>query len=215
MLKPNYIVTLVLLMLVLSQPVQAFELGHSIATQGNGKGATACIACHGMNGEGMAASGFPMLAGLNQQYLEKQLKDIAAGRRNAAVMLPQAKALSDKEIKAVTAYFSAMPKPANKTAAKQDAALLQEGKQLAESGNWNKNIPACFACHGDKASGVGTHFPSLAGQNANYIRQQIQAWKSGQRHNDPNQLMKGIAERLSEQETNAVSAYLASLTNGQ
>lgn len=214
MLKLTYIVTAISLSLSMSQSAHAMDLGKQIVSQGNGKGATACLACHGMDGAGQAAAGFPMLAGLNKAYLQKQIKDMVKGSRNAPVMSPIAKALTDEEIKAVATYYSNLPPPAAK-AAGNDAALMEQGKQLAESGNWSKNIPACYACHGDAAAGVGTHFPTLAGQNANYIGQQIQAWKSGQRLNDPNQLMKGIAERLSVQEIKAVSAYLSSLANGQ
>lgn len=54
-------------------------------------------------------------------------------------------------------------------------------------------------------------FPSLAGQHAGYTVAQLQAWKTGARTNDPLQLMKTVAEKLSEEEMRAVAAYLATL----
>jgi len=40
-----------------------------------------CMTCHGADGKGMAASGFPRLAGLPEAYIAKQLADFKAGRR--------------------------------------------------------------------------------------------------------------------------------------
>jgi thiosulfate dehydrogenase len=59
--------------------------------------------------------------------------------------------------------------------------------------------------------GVGSAFPALAGQHAGYLKTQLNAWRSGTRNNDPNQLMKGIAERLSEQQISAITEYYAAL----
>lgn len=212
MLKLIKISGFIYLTCLLNAVTQAAGLGQEIATQGNAKGATACQVCHAADGGGQAAAGFPRLAGLNSAYLKKQLKDMAKGSRNTPVMTPIAKALTDKDIEAVASYYSQLPAPKVKVAT-TNPALLKKGKELVENGNWSKDIPACFACHGDGATGVGEHFPALAGQHASYIGQQINAWKSGLRQNDPNQLMKGIAERLSGDEIQAVSAYLASLAN--
>lgn len=201
---------LILGLLMLVSPVlSADEQGHMIATQGNGSGAAPCIACHGINGEGQAQAAFPALAGLDADYLIKQLNDFANSDRSNPVMAPNAIALSEEERKAVADYYASLP--AVSESAKPGEEQWKRGKMLAENGNWDKDIPACFVCHGDNASGIPPHFPALAGQHASYIAGQIQAWKDGQRKNDPNQLMQGVAERMSSDEIKAVSAYLASL----
>lgn len=205
--------TIVLTMFMTFTPVaMADNLGQTIAAQGNNKGAMACITCHGVDGSGQAQAGFPRLAGLNPVYMEKQLHDFADAKRNNPVMAPIAKALSTDEKKAVAAYFAnmAMLSPAGKPA--NDDTLIKAGKQLAENGNWSKDIPACFTCHGAGAGGIGEHFPALAGQHAMYIEQQLYAWRKGQRNNDPNQLMKGVALHLNDAEIKSVSTYLASLS---
>ncbi|SEH68089.1 Cytochrome c553 [Stutzerimonas xanthomarina] len=56
--------------------------------------AMACITCHGAEGEGMAAAGFPRLAGLPAGYMRKQLGDFASGARANPTMQPIAAALS-------------------------------------------------------------------------------------------------------------------------
>jgi len=184
-------------------------LGQRIATQGNDKGASACISCHGANGEGLAAASFPMLAGQGQAYLQKQLADYRAGRRGNPIMQPIASALSDDEAAAVTGYFAAMPapQPAPSTLTPGQA---KPAEKLAVSGDWGRNIPACFACHGPGGRGVAPNFPAIAGQHASYVEAQLNAWKAGTRKNDQDQLMKGVAARMTATEVQAVAAWLAS-----
>jgi cytochrome c553 len=212
MLKPRHLILAFAALFAVSNVATAEGPGHKIVTQGNGKGATACVACHGANGEGQAQAGYPKLAGLNQAYLAKQLHDFSSNSRKNPIMDKIAKALTKKEIKAVTAYYAAQTPPSKQDKATADSGIMEVGKDLAMNGNWPNDVPSCFACHGISAQGVGSTFPTLAGQHAKYIENQLQAWKSGQRHNDPNGLMEGIAKRLDHDQVMAVSAYLASLS---
>ena len=41
----------------------------------------------------------------------------------------------------------------------------------------------CAMCHGDNGESTSEVFPRLAGQNAEYISQQLKAFKSGARKN--------------------------------
>ena len=185
--------------------------GKAIVLQGNSKGATPCVVCHGEQGAGNAAALLPRLAGLDAGYLAKQLRDFQRGTRKDAVMQPIAKALSQAEIADVTAYFAAQSPPVSVAAA--DPALLARGARLATSGFWDKDVPACISCHGPAGRGVGANFPALAGQHPSYIAQQLNAWRTGTRDNDPQGLMKGIAQRLPAGDIAAVSVYFSSLTS--
>lgn len=182
----------------------------ALVLQGNGQGATACVDCHGTDGAGNAAAGFPRLAGLDAGYLKKQLLDFQTGTRKNPVMEPIAKALSPLETGAVATYYSAQTTAAEAVAA-ADPGLIDRGARIALSGLWEKTIPACTSCHGPGGRGVGGHFPALAGQHADYIARQLAAWRDGSRSNDPQALMKGIAERLPEQDIAAVAVYFARL----
>lgn len=63
----------------------------------------------------------------------------------------------------------------------------------------------CSACHGiDGNSTLNPEWPNLAGQHANYMVAQLQAFKSGARKN-PN--MNGMAASLSEQDMVDIAAY--------
>jgi len=180
----------------------------TIVKQGNGKGAAPCMACHGVEGGGMAATGYPRLAGLDAAYLQRQLDDFANGMRANPVMQPNASALSEDERTALANYYSAMPPPARlakPVAAKPDA----EGERLATRGDWSRDLPGCVQCHAPGGVGVGANFPPLAGQPAAYIEAQLRAWQQGTRHNDPLALMQHVAKQLTPQEIQAVAGWFA------
>jgi len=184
--------------------------GQTIATQGNGAGALACSMCHGPDGKGNDAAGFPNIAGLNAQYMSKQLHDYAKGTRKNPIMQPFASALSDEDIQTVTTYYQNLGSQTT-AVTHQTADPDNQGEWLAMRGDWDNVIPACNQCHGPNGMGVGKSFPALAGQHSSYLKAQLNAWRRGTRDNDPNQLMKVIAERLSDKQISVIADYYAKL----
>ncbi len=74
-------------LLILAWPTAHAVDGQKIFTQGGqNPAAMACLGCHGPDGKGIAAAGFPRLAGLSAGYLSKQLADFRNGSRKQAVM---------------------------------------------------------------------------------------------------------------------------------
>lgn len=79
------------------------------------RGITACAACHYPNGKGRPQNA--NIAGLNADYLARQLRDMKMGLRksseprkvNAGQMVGFAKAMTAAEIAQTTAYFGALP----------------------------------------------------------------------------------------------------------
>ncbi|WP_175690852.1 c-type cytochrome [Burkholderia anthina] len=184
-------------------------LGKTLATQGSTTGVAACIGCHGAQGEGNAAAGFPRLAGTNAAYLSAQLAAFADGSRQNSVMQPLAKLLSAHERDAVSAYFASLPAPAAIAAGTASIGPANTGAWLATRGRWSDGLPACAQCHGAGGLGVGTAFPPLVGQPAAYIAGQLNAWKHGTRAPGPMALMPMIAGKLSDADIDAVAAYYA------
>ncbi|QYX49269.1 cytochrome c4 [Pseudomonas tussilaginis] len=183
--------------------------GQKIFTQGGqNPAAMACLSCHGADAKGIAAAGFPRLAGLPAAYLSKQLHDFRSGSRKHPIMEPLAKALSDDEIQAVTTTLAAMPSDAVADTRRQQMAA-DATQKLALYGDWNRKIPGCVQCHGPGGAGVGEHFPPLAHQPATYLVAQLNAWRDGSRSNDPNQLMVGVAKAMTDEEVKAVVEYFA------
>lgn len=185
------------------------DTGKQLSLQGDGSGAP-CLACHGQNGEGNAAGSFPYIAGMNEGYLLRQLTAYQTGARDNAVMAMNVDNFTAQQLKDLAAYYASLDKP-RQTASGSDPALLEQGKHLVNVGDWEAYIPPCSTCHGPNNQGVNEHFPGIAGQHASYIKQQINAWKSGDRTTDKVQLMEAVAKRLTDKQIDAVSAYLASI----
>jgi cytochrome c553 len=183
----------------------------TLAAKGSGS-VQPCAQCHGAKGEGQAGSGFPRLAGQAQGYLAKQLDDFRSGRRANPVMQPIAKALDAPSIQALSKYYSGLMAPfAAGTGKAPTTGDTAAAARLAHKGAWDRNVPACFACHGDNGTGIPPNFPMIAGQRHDYTAKQIRDWKSGARANDPQGLMKAVSDRLSDAEIDGVAAYLEQL----
>lgn len=181
--------------------------GEKIALQGDGVGAP-CIACHGPDGAGGDEAGFPRLPGLPAEYIAKQIRDYKSGARNNPIMQANLSSLSEAQIVDVAAYYAGLPVPAMPVRpVSAEATAL--GEKLATQGDWSRHLPACKTCHGPGSAGVDANFPGIAGQHPTYLRQQLQAWQQGTRANDPLDIMRAVAERLTDAEIDAVTAYLA------
>ena len=84
--------------------------GKTIAEQGNGHGATACVACHGQTFGGNPAIGAPALAGLPAATIEAKLVHYAGPAGHNPMMTPIATALTPAERDAVATYLASLPK---------------------------------------------------------------------------------------------------------
>lgn len=171
--------------------------GELIALSGGDAGAeNACIACHGLDGEGNA--GAPRLAGLDVGYLGRQMEYYAAGLRQHLEMHAIAKRLSQRERQAVARWYARMSysPPAN-----------AEGEPVGAS----LYLAACASCHGARGEGVGLGNPPLAGQPAAYLEAQLIAWREGRRRGDPLNQMLNVSQALTPAEVRSVAAYAAAL----
>jgi cytochrome c553 len=80
-------------------------------------------------------------------------------------------------------------------------------KGSAEAGATKAAV--CTACHGVNGNSVNPEWPSIAGQNAAYIREQLAMFKSRQRVNE---VMYPIVASMSEQDFADVAAFFAAQT---
>ncbi|HET8551032.1 MAG TPA: c-type cytochrome [Gammaproteobacteria bacterium] len=176
-------------------------------------GAATCAACHGKNGAGGGGGTYPRLAGQPAPYLARQLHDFKSGARTNRIMQPLAAGLSDAQITALARYYSQSEAP-YPPREKVEPATLAHGESLVRLGKWSADVPACATCHGPKLAGLAPDFPMLAGQYADYIAGQINAFRHGGRRNDPLALMQHVAHGLDDADVKAVAAYLAWLRPG-
>jgi cytochrome c553 len=167
----------------------------------------ACAACHAADGNSPGPAN-PVLAGQHADYIAKQLANFKSGERKNPVMMGMAAALSPQDMKNLGAYFEGQ-KP--KTRAAKNLELVKLGRQIYRGGIMANGVAACASCHGPSGAGIPAQFPRVAGQYSEYSLAQLQAFRLGERANDPNQIMRAISARLSDQEIKAVSEYMAGL----
>lgn len=182
--------------------------GQAIATQ-------VCAACHGPDGNSIAPANpnNPKLAGQIPEYLSKQLANFKPRggnkpERENAIMAGMVANLSEPDLRSVAAFFAGQ---ALKPASARDKQLAAEGQRLWRGGNAATGVPACAGCHGPAGAGMPAQYPRLSGQYGEYIEAQLKSFKAGQRANDPNRMMRDVAERMSEREMRAVAEYAAAL----
>ena len=173
---------------------------------------TVCIACHAADGNSPTSAN-PILAGQGSDYLFKQLTEFKASGdkppvRNNPIMAGMTAALSLDDMKGLALYFSQQK---IKPAAATDEKLVATGRTLWRKGDFERGIPACAGCHGPTGAGVPAQYPRLSGQYAEYIESQLKTFRSEERSNDPEKMMRNIADKMSDKQIKAVADYIAGL----
>jgi cytochrome c553 len=164
-----------------------------------------CIACHAADGNSTTAAN-PKLAQQHPEYLVKQLKEYASGKRQNAIMTGFASALSPQD-KVDISYWLASQKATPGFARDKDLVTL--GERIFRGGIGDRKIAACMACHSPNGAGIPSQYPRLAGQHAEYTVDQMKQFRSGARKN--NLPMTQIAQYMTDAEIAAVAEYIAGL----
>jgi cytochrome c553 len=86
------------------------------------------------------------------------------------------------------------------------AALAQEAGDAAAGAT---KSATCTACHGLNGNSVNPEWPVLAGQNANYLSEQITRFRDGKR---VNVLMQPMVAPLTDQDVADLAAYFSQQT---
>jgi cytochrome c553 len=93
------------LLLILSTMFFAVASANAADLSAGKEKATACIACHGADGNS-TSSDYPKLAGQHEDYLLQALSSYKTGKRKDPVMSAMATPLSEKDMKDLAAWFS-------------------------------------------------------------------------------------------------------------
>lgn len=167
-----------------------------------------CSGCHGNEGVSVG-NVIPNLAGQHASYIIKELHDYATGETRKNENMTQAlKNLPASDYAKVAEFYASQPIPQGQTPQK----YVKLGEQLYRGGDPSRQITACIACHGPRGYGNGpAKFPVLSGQKPEYTLQQLQNFKSHQRKNDLNGIMRNIAEKLTEKDMKALAHYCSGL----
>jgi cytochrome c553 len=177
---------------------------------GGALAAQKCAGCHGADGNSVNP-GFPRLAGQIRTFELIQLWAFREGERPGQLMPGIAEGLSDQDIADLTAYFSSQT-PAGAPWADQDPALVEQGAAIFGVGNHDTGVIACSVCHGMNGEGVEQlGIPRIMGQSPDYLKGIIDIFATAPDFGIPQiSAMTIVTSRLSEQELDAVVAFLAS-----
>ncbi len=118
--------------------------------------------------------------------------------------------LSDAEMKAIAVYFGEQKIKPTDVVAKGGEAF-EATKKLYRFGDPARALVSCAGCHGPKGAGLPAQFPRLSGQFAPYTVEQLKNFRAGDRTNDPNNMMRDIAYKLTEDEIAGLADYIAGL----
>ena len=93
------------------------------------------------------------------------------------------------------------------------AGLLASGTAAALDGAELYKSKTCIACHGaDGKAPILPIYPKLAGQNEQYLLNQMKDIKSGARNNGQTAAMKGVMHLVNDEELAAIATWLSQLT---
>lgn len=177
-------------------------LGASVWAQDIEAGRTksqACAACHGADGNSVAGM-FPNLAGQTWRYIYIQLKDFKEGRRSNPMMDPMAAPLSRQDMIDIANYYAAQK--AKPSTFQADENKIRLGKAKADE-------TLCAMCHLGGFSGQN-EIPRVAGQQYEYVVQQLKDFKARKRTNDAGN-MTSVSQTLNEVDIENLAHYITSL----
>ena len=166
-----------------------------------------CAACHAVDGNS-ASPVNPKLAGLNYEYINKQLLNFKSGERKSPVMSGIVANLTPQDMQNLAAYYSAQQP---KDAKAKDQALALLGQKVYRGGVQGSGVPACASCHGAQGKGIPAQFPRLAGQHTDYIYAELNKFRTGERANDGAKMMRTIAAKMTDADMKAVATYIQGL----
>jgi cytochrome c553 len=172
-----------------------------------------CLDCHGPLGKGWHGYfPIPRLAGQTSEYFQTQLAALAGQTREKIPGLNMSKAhgfLSPATQAALAEHFEDLEV---KASGGGPGGLVEAGKKIFEEGIPEANVPACSACHGPEAMGAGVN-PRLAGQLYPYMVKELVNWSKERTAAGESTaaIMAPIAQSMSRQQIEAVSAYLSHL----
>ncbi|WP_017925601.1 MULTISPECIES: cytochrome c [unclassified Thioalkalivibrio] len=169
-----------------------------------------CAACHQADGNSTNPE-WPKLAGQHPKYTVKQLRDFQEGEtRSDSLMAGEVADLDEQDMRDLAAYFAEQ----SITTETADEDVVERGERIYRGGIPSQNVAACIACHGPNGQGnPEAMFPKVAGQHATYSANQLRKFRDGERANDAGRMMRNVVQRMSDEDIEAVSQYMAGLSS--
>ncbi|WP_018861024.1 MULTISPECIES: cytochrome c [unclassified Thioalkalivibrio] len=188
-------------------PLSAAQAGDPQRGQGISQ---SCAACHGADGNSTNPE-WPKLAGQHPKYIVKQLRDFKEGEtRSDSLMAGEVADLDEQDMRDLAAFYAEQ----SGTTETADEDVVERGERIYRGGIPSKDVAACIACHGPNGQGnPEAMFPKVAGQHATYSANQLRKFRDGERTNDAGRMMRNVVQRMSDEDIEAVSQYMAGLSS--
>ncbi|MCX7169908.1 MAG: c-type cytochrome [Proteobacteria bacterium] len=167
----------------------AKDVQHSSPYQEGKALAESCAKCHGEDGNSKVP-GTPSLAGQQPHYLVTAIEEYHQGERKSAPMTSQPG--SNKMNLEQLAWYYASQTPAQRTAPSFGDPVAGEPATAM-----------CGGCHGSKGVSTDASTPTLAGQDARYLVNSMNAYKK----NRQNWGMQRYIAGLTEKDIENIAAY--------
>jgi len=129
-----------------------------------------CARCHGLDGIATKPA-MPHLNGQLDNYLLASMKKMQKGRLPTEVQNHVPAALSESELAAIAQYYQAVK--ATRPVQETDPEKVARGEVVFRN--------RCNDCHGDNGREADKDAPLMAGQNLQYLINQIHLFVSGKR----------------------------------
>jgi len=170
-------------------PLRTENQGEGDAEAG-GHAAEACASCHGADGNASGAE-MPTLAGQDARYFIKAMKAYKDGERQHETMFNAVNELSEAEIKDLATFYAAQE------------PVRRNVRVPFTSAEW---MARCERCHGLDGNSSDPRFPMLAGQDAKYLKNALQAYT---KEGNGSAAMHAMADPLSASDVERIVAHYA------
>lgn len=169
-----------------------------------------CSACHTLTGNSLIPA-WPKIAEQHSDYLLKQMIEYKKGKngnRFDPTMFGMLQGLNEEDMKDLAEYFS--KQTLEKSNLKINDLDFTAGKILYLYGDKKNNITACVGCHSIDGTGNKlANFPNLKWQHKEYIITQLKKFKTHDRSNDINSIMRDITEAMTNEQMDALATYIS------
>ncbi|UCB55289.1 MAG: c-type cytochrome [Thiotrichales bacterium] len=185
-----------------------------------------CAGCHGEFGQGSLGGEYPRLAGLDAEYIAKQLSDFKQRKRINIPMIPFAndRELPGDDVRVISEYLSNIQLPTRLEPIDEEnfdaLERLHASKRVVNISAFPGDIDLgrkvydkeCASCHAKDGYGKkDKKAPMLAGQYSEYLLRQVQNYRSGERLHDEDEDDRALFNEISDDVINGMLAYLATL----
>lgn len=152
--------------------------------------AAACNTCHGADGNS-TTPGTPTLAGQQARYLVVATQEYLHGERSKAPMHGKLSVMSRTDLENIALYYASQTPAQRPAPSSGDPAA---GKPLSA---------VCGGCHGSQGVSTDSATPSLAGQDPQYLKSAIAAYRTTRKR----EKMRDYVNTLSDREIENIAAF--------